>query len=229
MAKQNKTKWDALSMKDRASFIRIGIKNGITDLEEIREEYNKYADGGEVVYSIDPLKNVKPEEQVVSVPFKYTYPKDNAIKRLNSKSSVEDFVSLMYPIVQQELAKNNYSMNNIDNVMRQLALESNYGRSTRGNGYNYAGIKALGQDKKEVGTLHSDGFYYRNFKDNADFANWYLDLLNNRYDALNASSSEDYINRLHDGEFKYSKDKNAYIQSFKNMKTLDRVLKKYKK
>lgn len=47
MAKQNKTKWDALSMKDRASFIRIGIKNGITDLEEIKREYNKYADGGE--------------------------------------------------------------------------------------------------------------------------------------------------------------------------------------
>lgn len=52
MAKQNKTKWDALSMKDRASFIRIGIKNGITDLEEIKSKYNelefnKFDRGGE--------------------------------------------------------------------------------------------------------------------------------------------------------------------------------------
>lgn len=43
MAKQNKTKWDALSMKDRASFIRIGIQNGITDLEEIKRQYNEYS------------------------------------------------------------------------------------------------------------------------------------------------------------------------------------------
>lgn len=47
MAKQNKTKWDALSMKDRASFIRIGIKNGFTDLEEIKDKYNIYANGGD--------------------------------------------------------------------------------------------------------------------------------------------------------------------------------------
>ena len=43
MAKQNKTKWDALSMKDRASFIRVGIKNGITDIEEIKRQYNEYS------------------------------------------------------------------------------------------------------------------------------------------------------------------------------------------
>lgn len=47
MAKQNKTKWDALSMKDRASFIKIGIKNGFTDLEEIKDKYNIYANGGD--------------------------------------------------------------------------------------------------------------------------------------------------------------------------------------
>lgn len=43
MAKQNKTKWDALSMKDRASFIRVCIKNGITDIEEIKRQYNEYS------------------------------------------------------------------------------------------------------------------------------------------------------------------------------------------
>lgn len=62
MAKQNKTKWDALSMKDRASFIRVGIKNGITDLEEIREEYNKYADGGPVK-SAEPFSYSLPDQQ----------------------------------------------------------------------------------------------------------------------------------------------------------------------
>lgn len=62
MAKQNKTKWDALSMKDRASFIRIGIKNGITNLEKIREEYNKYADGGPVKSAL-PSSYFIPDQQ----------------------------------------------------------------------------------------------------------------------------------------------------------------------
>ena len=62
MAKQNKTKWDALSMKDRASFIRIGIRNGITDIEKIKEEYNKYADGGPVKSAL-PSSYFIPDQQ----------------------------------------------------------------------------------------------------------------------------------------------------------------------
>ena len=167
--------------------------------------------------------------QVIAAPLKYTYPEKNLSRQLDKKSTVQDFSDLMYPIMQQEMAKNNYPMNNLDNTMRQIALESNYGRDTRGNGFNYAGIKVQGKDKKKLGTRHSDGFYYRNFDNNAHFADWYLDLLNNRYDALNATSKKDYVNRLHDGKYKYSADKKAYRKSFARMSSLENALRTTKK
>nr|DAO34810.1 MAG TPA: Lysozyme [Crassvirales sp.] len=40
--------WNDLSMKDRASYIRMGVENGITDLDTIREVYNKFAEGGPI-------------------------------------------------------------------------------------------------------------------------------------------------------------------------------------
>lgn len=40
--------WNDLSMKDRASYIKLGIENGITDLGTIRGIYNKFADGGPI-------------------------------------------------------------------------------------------------------------------------------------------------------------------------------------
>lgn len=35
-------------MKDRAEYIKLGVANGITSLDEIKNVYNKYADGGEL-------------------------------------------------------------------------------------------------------------------------------------------------------------------------------------
>lgn len=35
-------------MKDRAKYIQLGVANGVTSLDEIRKEYNKYAEGGEL-------------------------------------------------------------------------------------------------------------------------------------------------------------------------------------
>lgn len=40
--------WKDLSMKDKASYIRMGVENGITDLDTIREIYNKFADSGPI-------------------------------------------------------------------------------------------------------------------------------------------------------------------------------------
>ena len=39
-------RWSALSMKDRAALIDIYVKSGITDLGEIRKDYNSFATGG---------------------------------------------------------------------------------------------------------------------------------------------------------------------------------------
>lgn len=40
--------WNKLSMKDRAEYIKLGVANGITSLDEIRNVYNQYAEGGEL-------------------------------------------------------------------------------------------------------------------------------------------------------------------------------------
>lgn len=38
--------WNDLSMADRATYIKIGLDNGITNLKIIRDTYNRYAKGG---------------------------------------------------------------------------------------------------------------------------------------------------------------------------------------
>lgn len=38
--------WEDLNMKQRAAFIKIGVKNGLYDLNHIKSIYNKYAGGG---------------------------------------------------------------------------------------------------------------------------------------------------------------------------------------
>lgn len=48
--------WNDLSMKDKASYIRMGVENGITDLDTIREVYNKFAEGGNLNVNDNPKK-----------------------------------------------------------------------------------------------------------------------------------------------------------------------------
>lgn len=43
---KNINKWDSLSIKDKADLMKLYIKNGINNLEEIRNHYNKFATGG---------------------------------------------------------------------------------------------------------------------------------------------------------------------------------------
>lgn len=40
--------WNKLSMRDRTAYIKLGINNGITDLNTIREIYNKFEEGGTI-------------------------------------------------------------------------------------------------------------------------------------------------------------------------------------
>ena len=42
------SKWNTLSMKDRANYIALGVKSGITNLDTIRSVYNSYAQGGDI-------------------------------------------------------------------------------------------------------------------------------------------------------------------------------------
>ena len=40
--------WKDLSMSERAAFIKLGVDNGVYDINEIRDSYNKYKDGGPI-------------------------------------------------------------------------------------------------------------------------------------------------------------------------------------
>lgn len=41
-------KWNDLSMAERTAYIKLGLDNGITDLNTIRDVYNEYANGGPI-------------------------------------------------------------------------------------------------------------------------------------------------------------------------------------
>ena len=45
---KNNNKWDSLSIKDKADLMKLYVKNGINNLEEIIGHYNKFAEGGEI-------------------------------------------------------------------------------------------------------------------------------------------------------------------------------------
>lgn len=40
--------WSDLSMKDRASYIKLAVENGIYNLSSIRTIYNSFAEGGSI-------------------------------------------------------------------------------------------------------------------------------------------------------------------------------------
>lgn len=46
--------WNKLSMADRAKYIKLAVNNGVTDLSQIRDIYNKYAEGGDL-YSTETI------------------------------------------------------------------------------------------------------------------------------------------------------------------------------
>ena len=50
--------WKDLSIQEKAALINIGVKNGLYDLEDIKNSYNKYAEGGPInPYSAGSLVN----------------------------------------------------------------------------------------------------------------------------------------------------------------------------
>lgn len=45
--KDYKSAWNKLSMADRAKYIKLGLDQGINDISYIKQQYNKYAEGGD--------------------------------------------------------------------------------------------------------------------------------------------------------------------------------------
>lgn len=52
-------KWDELKMADRARILQLAVKSGITNLNAIKEHYNKFDNGGLIVSEASVLKAKK--------------------------------------------------------------------------------------------------------------------------------------------------------------------------
>ena len=156
---------------------------------------------------------------------KTTKPEVNPIYSTRFKEkNFRKFANTMKTIYSEVLDELGLPKHNISNLVRQDALESTYGTSPRGNGYNLGGIKVF-NNKESLGTRHSDGYYYRNFKNLKDYARYKIKLLHNDYGAIEAPA-EQFIDALHGKNKKkkvYSAGKDAY-EKFRNMKSLNKYL-----
>lgn len=153
-----------------------------------------------------------------------------------STRNFDEFVSVMYPILEASFKKYNLPTTQIQNVLRQAAYESAYGTDPRGaQGYNLGGIKWENNPNSRTynykHTTHpGDGIEYVDFDSLQDYADYKISLLNDIYHALNAPTTDEFVNRLHgNNPYKksYSSNKDGYRSTLNNMKSLDRAYERY--
>lgn len=160
---------------------------------------------------------------------------DLDIYHIFKQKDFDEFVRVLTPIFKYSLEKNGFSTSQLQNLIRQAALESDYGMSPRGSQkYNLGGIKWENNPKsntyKYKHTPYTDKEEYVDFDSLLDYADYKINLLNETYDALNAVDTADFIDRLH-GKNKYKKSYSADVQSYRrnlnHMTSLDTAFNNY--
>ena len=76
---------------------------------------------------------------------------------------------------------------------------------------------------------YKDGFDYIDFDNLKDYANYKVKVLNDRYKALDAKDTNDFIDRLHgnnSGGYNYSADKDSYRRNLNGTLSLNKYLKR---
>ena len=132
----------------------------------------------------------------------------------STENKFEEFASVMTPIFKEALEENGLPITNLNNLVRQAALESNYGLDPRGErGFNLSGIKHPGDSiaPKYKKSRYKDGFDYIDF------------------DNLKAKDTNDFIDRLHgnnSGGYNYSADKDSYRRNLNGTLSLNKYLKR---
>ena len=150
----------------------------------------------------------------------------------STENKFEEFASVMTPIFKEALEENGLPITNLNNLVRQAALESNYGLDPRGErGFNLSGIKHPGDSiaPKYKKSRYKDGFDYIDFDNLKDYANYKVKVLNDRYKALDAKDTNDFIDRLHgnnSGGYNYSADKDSYRRNLNGTLSLNKYLKR---
>ena len=101
----------------------------------------------------------------------------------------------------------------MDNMLTQLAWESNYGKSNNAkSNYNYGGVKS-GND-------------YAKYNSPEDFVDHYVDLIHDRYpNAFNSNDLSSYAKALKDNGY-YEDSLQHYSSNLNNMKSLRQAIEK---
>lgn len=139
----------------------------------------------------EPVSNIQKVQEV------QTEPKQKPLTSNIKFKTTNDFIQTMKPIYESVLQNKGLDKKYADYLVAQAALESNWGKSQSGKN-NLSGIKVMASQKgKGLGTVRKtrevvngkDVYIndeFRDFNSLEDFANYHVDLLNNkRYKAFN--------------------------------------------
>ena len=193
------------------------------DVVDIIKEYAPSAATSFLSGSVNPFINKLLEGKKSSLDYSHKFG--------STGNKFEEFASVMTPIFKEALEENGLPITNLNNLVRQAALESNYGLDPRGErGFNLSGIKHPGDSiaPKYKKSRYKDGFDYIDFDNLKDYANYKVKVLNDRYKALDAKDTNDFIDRLHgnnSGGYNYSADKDSYRRNLNGTLSLNKYLK----
>lgn len=178
--------------------------------QNVQSILNAYDEGKDVNIAEDiikPLPFDTPLNEEHPILHKYKGGKDD---------SINTFVNRMGPLVGQQLNRYGYGDAAFYNVMRQLAYESNYGRSiVARRQHNYGGVGWNGKT-------------YNTYKSDADFVKDYVRLMHIRYgEALRAKSTYDYARALKQKGY-YEDSLQNYSRNLNSMNSLVKAARNHK-
>lgn len=162
----------------------------------------------EVQSQVEEIRNPEPIVQ------------ETTVHKFNSK---KDFKDTMLPIYERLLKSKGLNPAFAKSLVAQDGLESAWGSKPAGS-YNFGGIKGKGTTKRTREVINGKDIYindqFRNFKSLEDYANFKIDLLNNkRYNAFSGDIKE-FANRVHRGGYatdpRYANILNQVIASAKH-------------
>ena len=177
------------------------------NVQSILNTYDKGKDVNIAEDIIEPLPFDAPLNQEHPILHKYKGGKDN---------SINSFVNRIGPLVGQQLNRYGYGDAAYYNVMRQLAYESNYGRSR------------VARQQHNYGGVGWNGKTYNTYKSDADFVKDYVRLMHTRYEAaLRAKSTHDYARALKQKGY-YEDSIQNYSRNLNSMKSLVRAARNHR-
>lgn len=177
------------------------------NVQSILNAYNEGKDVNIAEDIIEPLPFDTPLNEEHPILHKYKGGKDD---------SINTFVNRMGPLVGQQLNRYGYGDAAYYNVMRQLAYESNYGRSR------------VARQQHNYGGVGWNGKTYTTYKSDADFVKDYVRLMHTRYRAaLKAKSTHDYAKALKQKGY-YEDSLQNYSRNLNSMNSLVRAARNHR-